>query len=65
MTSAERALLAKSRRGEEITLDDKLSVIDTVGEVDGFRDALRDGGNATPEALAACARRKVALQRKR
>jgi hypothetical protein len=63
MTRAERALLAKSRRGEEITFDDRLSVIDTVDDVNWFRDGLRDSGNWTTEAIAACARRKVEILR--
>jgi hypothetical protein len=61
MTRAEAALLAKARRGDEVTIEDKLSVIGTVAEVDWFRDALREFGLATPDAVAACARRKIEL----
>ena len=61
MTSAERALLAKSRRGEEITFDDKLSVIDTLADVNAFREGLRNSGQWTNEAVEACARRKVEI----
>lgn len=62
-TAAEDALLAKARRGAPITIEDKLSVIGRAADVDWFREGLRDFGLDTPEALAACARRKVDLQR--
>lgn len=65
MTGAEAALLAKARRGAPITIEDKLSVVVTEGDVDWFREGLRDFGLATPEALAACARRKADIARGR
>jgi hypothetical protein len=63
MTPAARALLDKSRRGEPITADDKLTAIDTVADVEMFRLGLVLHGIDTPEALGACARRKAEIQR--
>lgn len=63
MTRAEAALLAKARRGEAVTLLDKLSVITSAADVDWFRDGLREQGLGTPEAVAACARRKIDLMK--
>lgn len=62
--AAEEALLAKARRGAPITVEDKLSVIDSAADVDWFRAGLREFRLDTPEALAACARRKADLQRR-
>lgn len=60
-TRAEEALLSKARRGEPITIEDKLSVIDSALGVDWFRAGLRDLGLASRETDAACARRKAEL----
>lgn len=65
MTSAERALLAKARRGEPLTVDDRLSVIDSVGDVDWFKAGLQIQRLDTPEALGAVARRKAEIQKAR
>jgi hypothetical protein len=62
-TRAEDALLAKARRGAPITVEDKLSVIDSALDVDWFRAGLRDLGLQTAETDAACARRKVEIMR--
>lgn len=63
MSPAVRKLLAKARAGEEPTTDDKLAAIDTVAEVEWFKAGLKQHGIDTPENLAACARRKIELQR--
>jgi hypothetical protein len=62
VTPAEENLLAKARRGDVLTVEDKLSVIATRGDVEWFAIGLRDQGLETPETRAACARRKAELE---
>jgi hypothetical protein len=62
MTPAERALLAKARRGDPITIADKMAVITERADVEWFKIGLRDQKLDTPEALAACELRKAQLE---
>lgn len=62
VTPAEERLLAKARRGDVLTVEDKLSVITTRGDVEWFKIGLRDQKLDTPGALAACEARKAQLE---
>lgn len=63
--NAARELLRKARAGEDITIDDKLSVLDAVVDVEWFRIGLKAHGLDTAENLQACARRRAELLRRR
>ena len=57
------ALLMKHRAGGVVTLADKITTLDSIEEIDAFRQGLSDSGRLTEELTQAIARRKIQIAR--
>lgn len=54
------------RRGERVTIQDKLPFLETADEVAAFADTLKTfGGDVSEDDWAAIARRKIEVSRRR
>ena len=60
-TAAQERLLAKARRGEEITPEDKIAAFETVGDCDALQRQLGETGQLTAERLRLLQERREAL----
>lgn len=61
-TAEELAVIDRARRGERITILDKLDTCATPEEVDGFEEGLRITGRLTPELVVALLRRRKEIE---